>query len=316
MDRGDSGVLAAVDGRTRLAGSNRMEVLLFSLGTHERFGINVFKVREVCAAPPVTRTPNMPAGVEGLISLRGAVFPVLSLARILQLDSANDVPGASVIVAEFSRRTLGFAVHAVEGIASIDWENVHMPDSGAGGLASYVSAITRTAGGALVSIVDVESVLADTLGEAGGAPVARLEGAGRHQVFFADDSAVARRKIAEVLDQLGVGHRHANNGLDAWRRLRDLAQRCATAGRSLREELSLILVDAEMPEMDGYVLTRTIKADPRFEGIPVVMHSSLSSEANRAMGRGAGVDAYVAKFDAAVLADTLARLLMRSRTGD
>jgi two-component system chemotaxis response regulator CheV len=60
-----------------------------------------------------------------------------------------------------------------------------------------------------------------------------------------------------------------------------------------------------MPEMDGYVLTRHIKSDPRFDGIPVVMHSSLSSEANRAMGKSVGVDAYVAKFDAEVLADTL-----------
>jgi two-component system chemotaxis response regulator CheV len=67
-----------------------------------------------------------------------------------------------------------------------------------------------------------------------------------------------------------------------------------------------------MPEMDGYVLTRNIKSDARFEGIPVVMHSSLSSEANRAMGKSVGVDSYVAKFDADVLAETLRPLLMRS----
>ena len=73
----------------------------------------------------------------------------------------------------------------------------------------------------------------------------------------------------------------------------------------------LILLDAVMPEMDGYVLTKHIKADSRFDGIPVVMHSSLSSEANRAMGQAVGVDAYVAKFDAEVLADTLRPLLER-----
>jgi two-component system chemotaxis response regulator CheV len=67
-----------------------------------------------------------------------------------------------------------------------------------------------------------------------------------------------------------------------------------------------------MPEMDGYVLTKNIKSDKRFAGIPVVMHSSLSSEANRAMGKSVGVDAYVAKFDADALADTLRPLLMKS----
>jgi two-component system chemotaxis response regulator CheV len=71
----------------------------------------------------------------------------------------------------------------------------------------------------------------------------------------------------------------------------------------------VVLVDAEMPEMDGYVLTQNIKADGRFNSIPVVMHSSLSSEANRDMGRRVGVDYYVPKFDAAMLASTLRPLL-------
>lgn len=82
-------------------------------------------------------------------------------------------------------------------------------------------------------------------------------------------------------------------------------------GRNIRDDVRLILVDAEMPEMDGYVLTKNIKSDPRFEGVPVVMHSSLSSEANRAMGKSVGVDAYVAKFDAEALADTLRPLIER-----
>jgi two-component system chemotaxis response regulator CheV len=82
-------------------------------------------------------------------------------------------------------------------------------------------------------------------------------------------------------------------------------------GSNIRDDIRLILVDAEMPEMDGYVLTKNVKSDPRFEGVPVVMHSSLSSEANRAMGKSVGVDAYVAKFDAEALADTLRPLIER-----
>ena len=78
-----------------------------------------------------------------------------------------------------------------------------------------------------------------------------------------------------------------------------------------QSEFHLVLSDMQMPEMDGYVLTKNIKADPRFAGVPVVMHSSLSSEANRAMGKAVGVDAYVAKFDAEALADTLRPLIER-----
>jgi two-component system chemotaxis response regulator CheV len=90
-----------------------------------------------------------------------------------------------------------------------------------------------------------------------------------------------------------------------------MAARAGEERQALKKSIQLILVDAEMPEMDGYVLTRNIKTDSRFAGIPVVMHSSLSSEANRTMGQRVGVDAYVAKFDPAVLADTLLAFLKR-----
>jgi two-component system chemotaxis response regulator CheV len=124
-------------------------------------------------------------------------------------------------------------------------------------------------------------------------------------MFFVDDSTVARKEIGKVLDQLQVNHQHACNGREAWERLQSMASRAQAEGELLSGRLHLILTDAEMPEMDGYVLTRNIKADARFNGIPVVMHSSLSSEANRSMGKSVGVDAYVAKFEPRVLADTL-----------
>ena len=120
------------------------------------------------------------------------------------------------------------------------------------------------------------------------------------------------RKIAEVFDKLGVKHKHALNGQEAWTRLLGMATHAQQTGKDLRDEVQLILVDAEMPEMDGYVLTKNIKNDPRFADIPVVMHSSLSSEANRAMGQRVGVDSYVAKFDAEMLAETLRPLLLKS----
>ena len=307
----ESGLLNVVDGRTGLAGSNRMEILLFSLGTSETFGINVFKVREVCTAPFITRTPNMPVGVEGLISLRGNVIPVLSLAKILGLAQPGAPLGDSMMVTEYSKRTLGFLVESVDRIIRVEWDKVRAPDNISSNVQSYITAITELPDGKLVSIVDVETVLATTFGDAVVGNITPIAGGHEYDIFFVDDSGVARRKIAEVLDKLGVKHKHAVNGLEAWTRLQGIAGHAQQCGRQVGEELDLIMVDAEMPEMDGYVLTRNIKADPRFNGIPVVMHSSLSSEANRAMGKQVGVDAYVAKFDADALADTLRPLLSK-----
>ncbi|MBZ0144915.1 MAG: chemotaxis protein [Rhodocyclaceae bacterium] len=320
MDRTDNSLLESVDARTRLAGSNRMEILLFSLGTSEMFGINVFKVREVTRTPMITRTPNMPAGVEGLISLRGNVIPVVSLGSVLNLGGSSAEQSGTMMVTEYNKRTLGFLVHEVDRIIRVEWDKVRAPEGLVSTAQSFITAITELppdsgAGqaGRLVTILDVEQIMAATFGEPLVMDVAPVADGGEHNLFFVDDSAVARKKITEVLDRMGIKHKHALNGLEAWTRLSGMAAHAQQTGTSLADELELILVDAEMPEMDGYVLTRHIKSDPRFDGIPVVMHSSLSSEANRAMGKSVGVDAYVAKFDSEVLADTLRPLLARAQ---
>ncbi len=304
-------LLDGIDARTRLAGSNKMEILLFSLGTREVFGINVFKVREVGRTPRITKTPNMPHGVEGLISLRGNVIPVLSLAPFMQLKGVPEGLGKTMMVAEYSKRTLGFLVHEVDRIIRVDWERVKAPESMMSGNQGLITAVIDLEDGGLVSILDVEQILANAFGEAMIVDIAPARVDPDTSVFFVDDSIVARRKIAEVLDKLGVRHKHATNGMEAWTRLQGIATHCAQSGTNIRDEVRLLLVDAEMPEMDGYVLTKNVKSDSRFEGVPIVMHSSLSSEANRAMGKSVGVDAYVAKFDAEALADTLRPLIER-----
>lgn len=309
---GKDTLLETVDARTKLAGSNRMEILLFELGTHELFGINVFKVREVCKTPAITKTPNMPPGVEGLISLRGNVIPLLALSKIMHLEGAPEEVGGSMMVTEYNKRTLGFLVDSVDRIIRVEWDRVRAPEAVTSGAHAYITAITELDDGRLVSIVDVEQIMATTFGDALVGQIERIPNGDDYSVFFVDDSAVARKKIAEVLEKMGVKHRHALNGSEAWTRLSGMATHAMQTNRSLKEELNLVLVDAEMPEMDGYVLTKNIKSDPRFAGIPVVMHSSLSSEANRAMGRSVGVDAYCAKFDAELLSDTLRPLLLKS----
>ena len=304
-------LLDSVDARTRMAGSNKMEILLFSIGTRETFGINVFKVREVGRTPHITRTPNMPRGVEGLVSLRGNVIPVLSLFSFLDRQEKPSKLGKTMMVAEYSKKTLGFLVHEVARIIAVDWERVKTPESVLSSNQGLITAVTELDNGKLVSLLDVEQILANAFGEAVIIDVPPAQVSEEVGVFFVDDSIVARKKIAEVLDRLHVKYKQAVNGAEAWTRLQGLADHAQQTGGSLRNDVRLILVDAEMPEMDGYVLTKHIKADSRFEGIPVVMHSSLSSEANRAMGQAVGVDAYVAKFDAGVLADTLRPILER-----
>jgi two-component system, chemotaxis family, chemotaxis protein CheV len=299
----------SVDARASLAGSNKLEILLFSLGTQEKFGINVFKVKEVCRTQKITWTPNLPFGVSGIVSLRGHVIPVIDMASFLKLGSVSPRTRRTMMVTEYSRHTLGFLVHDVDRIVRVDWNQVHAPENMFSSEDNMITAITELPDGGLVSILDVEQILATAFGEAVVADVGKVERGQDLCVFFVDDSAVARKKISEILDKMDVKQMQATNGREAWERLQGMADAAQSGNTSLHDKIQVILVDAEMPEMDGYVLTQHIKADKRFEGIPVVMHSSLSSQANRAMGSKVGVDHYVAKFDAPMLAETLRPLL-------
>jgi two-component system chemotaxis response regulator CheV len=310
MGHSDYQLLNMIDQKARLAGSNKMELLLFALGGNETFGINVFKVREVCETMPITKTPNMPAGVEGIISLRGSIIPVIDLAVCLNLPF--DGERTKLIITEFSSHTQAFLVADVDRIVRVDWELVKSPQSMAMNAVGLITAITELPGGKLVSILDVEQILSNVIGEDIVPHLEAIEEPKQATVFFADDSGLARKKIIEVLDKMKLPYQCAINGKEAWEKLSALATRSDQEKKQVKDSIGLILTDAEMPEMDGYVLTRHIKDDKRFEGIPVLMHSSLSSVANQKLGQQVGVDAYVPKFNPEDLAKMITGMLQHA----
>ena len=311
-----SDLLKNIDARTKLAGTNKLEILMFSLGLDKRtgreetFGINVFKVREVMRIPEITRAPEMPASVEGMVSLRGALVPVIDLAKYTGIET--DDPAGIMIVTEYNGHTQGFLVKAVDNILRLDWSAMRVPPAmlvaEMGGL---VTAITELKDKRLVMMMDVEKVLSETSRfDADEMIFKNVQPLGKERtVFFADDSAVARHQIARTLDAMQVKYISAINGRQAWAELVKMADLAEASHTPLKSVVQVILTDVEMPEMDGYMLTRKIKADKRFSGIPVLMHSSLSGSSNQQLGKTVGVDEYVPKFEPQKLAQILARLL-------
>lgn len=300
----------SVDSRTQLAGTNRLEVLLFSLGFNkktgreETFGVNVFKVREVMHIPEITHAPDMPPSVEGMVSLRGAMIPIINLTKFCGVEC--DDSSAILIVTEYNKNVQGFLVNSVDNIVRLAWEDVKVPPAMMaqqhGGL---VTAVTELPDKRLVMIMDVEMVLAKTSGF--GESEELFEGISKIEnsditVLFADDSAVARDQILRTLNHIGLKHISTKNGAEAWEKLKEYADRAEATGRDITDFVQLVLTDVEMPEMDGYVLTKNIKEDPRTSSLPVIMHSSLSADANQELGKGVGADAYVPKFEPTELA--------------
>jgi two-component system, chemotaxis family, chemotaxis protein CheV len=310
--------IQSVDDRTQLAGTNRLEVLLFSLGKDNKtgrdevFGINVFKVREVMHVPEITHAPDMPDSVEGMVSLRGSMVPVINLQKFCGVES--DEGPKILMITEYNKNVQGFLVHSVDNIERLDWDEVKAPPSMlTSRLGGLVTAVAELADKKLVMIMDVEKVLADTAAMYDAESL--YDGINKHDksenitVLFADDSVVARDQIQNTLERMGFNFIVTKNGAEAWTRLKEIAEKAEDSGRSVSDFIDIIITDVEMPEMDGYVLTRKVKADQRFSDIPVVMHSSLTAEANQALGKGVGADAYVPKFQPTELSAMLEKLI-------
>lgn len=311
-----SELLKNIDARTKLAGTNKLEILLFFLGVDQRtgrretYGINVFKVREVMRTPVITAAPEMPSSVEGMVSLRGALVPVIDLAKYSGINAGT--PREIMIVTEYNGHTQGFLVEGVDTILRLDWSKMRVPPemltAQTGGL---VTAVTELEDGRLVMMMDVEKVLSETTSIdnemmfRGVVPLDRPDAT----VFYCDDSSVARKQIEKTLGVMGVKGVSAVNGQRMWDEMEKTAAYAKSVGQPVSDFINLVLTDIEMPEMDGYILTKKIKSDPRFNGIPVIMHSSLSGMSNQKLGLSVGVDEYVPKFEPQRLSETLARRL-------
>ena len=317
-----STALRDIDERTKLAANSMFELLLFRLGEargsdrRELFGINVFKVREILVMPEITVMVNAPPSVMGIANIRGQMIPVINLPAI---TGCNPTKGLGILlVTEFARTTQAFAVEEVNEIVRLEWKQVLSAEGHGGGL---VTSIARLDGDAentrLAQVLDVEQILRDVfpqqhqaLPDAAMVPKVQLKPG--TVILAADDSAVARLMIEQGLQAMGVPYIMTQTGQEAWDRLQSIAAQAVAEGKTVQDKVALVLTDLEMPVMDGFTLTRNIKQDARFNSIPVIIHSSLTGATNEGHVKSVGADAYVAKFVAEELGDTIRQVLARS----
>ncbi len=299
-----SGVLDSVNQRTQLVGKNRLELLLFCLRGEQVYGLNVFKVREVLQCPKLTALPRLRAGVIGVAQIRGAAIPVLDLSLAMGRGAIENPQSGFIIVTEYNQQVLGFLVNRVERIINTNWEEIHAPPHGTG-RDSYLTAVTEL-NGKLVEILDVEKILAEVAprSEEVSAHISndinaiRATQDHRPRVLIADDSVVARKQLERCLADMDLEVIAKKNGREALAYLQGLADE----GKSPADEFLMVISDIEMPEMDGYTLTASLRTDDRMRGLYIMLHTSLSGIFNRAMVDKVGADDFLAKFQPDALA--------------
>ena len=293
-----TGILDSVNQRTQLVGQNRLELLTFRLMGRQRYGINVFKVKEVLQCPKLTSMPNLHPLVKGVAHIRGHTVSVIDLSLAIGGRPTTDIEKCFVVIAEFNRTIQAFLVTSVERIINMHWEAILPPPDGAG-KANYLTAVTNI-DNELVEILDVEKILAEiapvdeTMDSTIGEEIAQAEQekAIVRRILIADDSTVARKQVERAITSIGFEVVSVKDGKEAYNKLIEMAQQ-----GSIYDQISLVISDIEMPEMDGYTLTAEIRRNADLKDLYVILHSSLSGVFNQAMVERVGANSFIAKFN-------------------
>ena len=304
-----SNLMSSIDQRTKLVGENRLELLMFKLGSRHTFALNVFKVREVITVPAMNKMPGSHYHIVGVTNYRGKSIPIIDLRSSIQMTNNNTAyKPENVIITEYNRSVQGFLIGQIMNIVNTSWSDIQPPPSTAG-KNNYLTAIThyeQDGQSELVEIIDVEKVLSEIVDYDTTINEELLdEDIAKHlvgkKILVVDDSATARWQIRETLTQLGLEIIEEKNGLRALRRL----QQWADEGIKVTDEILMMFTDAEMPEMDGYRLTAEVREDPRMSNLFIALNTSLSGSFNEAMVKKVGCNRFISKFQPDLLVEVV-----------
>ena len=230
------------------------------------------------------------------------LVPVLDLAELLGLEQqvALDEPAESaVVIVEVGPDRLGLLVQQVLGRHEVVIKS----------LGPLLAAAPCAAGATLIGnrvllVVDLASVAQRARQPGAKRAVAqrsRQQVSTKARVLIAEDSATVLEAIRRELTEAGFEVATARDGAEAL----ELA---------LREKFDAVSTDVMMPRMDGYDLTRALRADARYRDVPIVMVTSKDARIDSMRGHDAGADIYMTKpADAGELIRALESLLKRGR---
>ena len=140
------------------AGEELLQLVSFNIGDEE-FGVDILHVQEINRMLEVTRVPNAPACVDGVINLRGRVIPIIDLRRRFGMERKEHDKNTRIVVVELSGRVLGFVVDAVREVLRIPRCVTEPPPHLVGvGRGEYIKAVGKLDDRLLI-LLDLEKVL-------------------------------------------------------------------------------------------------------------------------------------------------------------
>ncbi len=282
-------------------GSNELEIVLFRVGD-QNFGINVAKVKEILRYSGHRPIPHAPKALLGIFQSRNRVLPLISLRRYMNMEDEDDITKSKIIITDYFNLQTAFLVDDVYRLFRIKWEDI-IPPSEYEMAEGYIIGTTQIEE-KLVHLLDFERIVIElnpevvkTKDESAKAQFGNIK------IVMAEDSDTTRKLLKETLESLGFEEiKTFKNGKEAYDYLLSVKKRIQEENSSIKAFVDILITDIEMPQMDGYTLTKLIKEDPLLKVLPVIIFSSISSPEVHFKKDIVGADVHITKYDIPKLA--------------
>jgi len=316
-----STTLEQVEKTAQLSKNNQMSLMIFQVQFPKPeyeppyYGMNVFKVREVLEARAydVSPMPDTNSLIEGMIELRGVYLPVIDLPKWMGFEMTDEEREKSIIiVSDFSNNFIGLRVSHIHGVEEKNWSDIHPAGNYNVDVNSnqIVNHTYLEDSETLCFILDIEKLLIEampTVAEKIFASAKTVEGRDVHfsdemyskTILFAEDSKSIQKYMGMVFSQLGLKYK----GFDDGRQLLDYIDSLETL-----DDISIVFTDLEMPVASGHTVIKTLKADMRTRHLPIIVHTSMTSENNSREVLGMGADYFIGKVDTDLIIETIQKV--------
>jgi two-component system chemotaxis sensor kinase CheA len=292
----DVGNLAQMAGLTSVEGSSRAEevakenmraireqkdrqsLLVFRSAENEQFAAPLNMVERI---EKIKATDIENVGGKRVIRYRGGSLPLFSVDEIAMVEPLADAQDLLVIVFILSGKEIGLlAIGPVDAVElSLEVDGQTLKQAGIMG-----SAIINDHTTLMVDVYEMVQTLNPEWFET--MSVATDEDGEANKILFAEDSNFFRNQVKSYMEDEGYTVIEAEDGAIAW----DLLQEHA-------DEITLVVTDIEMPNMNGFELTKRIKESNAYSHLPVIALTTLAGDEDIAKGQEVGINDYQIKLD-------------------
>ncbi len=263
------------------AKKDKQSLLIFQSSEEEQFAVPLNQVERI---EKIKRSDIEELGGKRVMQYRGGSLSLLAIDDVAMVQPLADHDNLLVIVFNIRNRAIGLlAIGPIDAIeVSVEIDDVTLRQPGIMGSAIIAKHTTM-----LVNVFEiVETIFPEWFEDQVVFEVTENTEKDPPTLLIAEDSNFFRNQVKGYMSEAGYKVIEAEDGQIAW----DLLQEHA-------DDITMIVTDIEMPNMDGFELTEKIKNDSRYSKFPVVALTTLAGEEDVAKGKAVGIDEYHIKLD-------------------